>query len=186
MVVARIIGSLWAITFVYWIVLAFGNKQTKIRQSRASRLAYVIALVAAVEFLKAQRGLHFLLLPANAATESAGLLLCVAGLALAIQARHILGRNWSGFVSIKQDHELIQRGPYRFVRHPLYTGLIVALTGTTLSLAPTAEGFLLDLVLIAAFYVKARQEENVLAGEFGENYAEYKRSVKAALIPFVL
>jgi protein-S-isoprenylcysteine O-methyltransferase Ste14 len=55
----------------------------------------------------------------------AGVVVCAAGAGVAIRARRILGRNWSGFVMIKQDHELIQRGPYRFVRHPIYTGIIL-------------------------------------------------------------
>ena len=87
---------------------------------------------------------------------------------------------------IKQNHELIQAGPYRFVRHPIYTGLILALTGTVLALNPTGRGFLLNLSWILAFYVKSRQEEHFLTREFGEQYVEYKHRVSAALIPFLI
>jgi len=87
---------------------------------------------------------------------------------------------------IKHDHELIQSGPYALVRHPIYTGLILAIGGTVLALIPTVEGALVLWLWGFAFLVKARDEEHLLTSEFGEQYSNYKRRVKAALIPFVL
>jgi len=181
MLVVRVIKALWAIPIVYWIVLSSGNKETKIRQSRGSRFAYVAILFSTTYFLASRH--RYPLFPINAATQSMGIILCAAGVALAIWARHILGTNWSGFVVIKQDHELIQRGPYQFVRNPIYSGLLLALLGTIIALIPTANGFLLYGVWVLAFYVKARQEEQLLSREFGEQYAKYKQRVRAALIP---
>ncbi len=105
----------------------------------------------------------------NALTKSAGILLCAAGVGIAIWARRILGKNWSGFVSVKEDHELIQRGPYQCVRHPIYTGIIMAYAGSILALSPTVRGILIELVLVIAFYIKSRHEERVMAGSLGGN-----------------
>jgi protein-S-isoprenylcysteine O-methyltransferase Ste14 len=182
----RVIHILWAILITYWIISAFGNKRTKTRQGRGSRLAYVLGVAGAVYLISLRPGLDVWLLPVNAFTRAAGVLICAAGVAIAIWARNILGKNWSGFVMIKQDHELIERGPYRFVRHPIYTGIILAIVGTVIALVPTAKGFLYALVLALAFYIKSRHEEHVLAGEFGEKYAGYKQRVGAALVPFVI
>ena len=180
---AHVIGDLWTITFVYWIVRAFGNKRTKVRRSWLLRLIPVLLLWVTFGAIKSAGGFDVRFLPASGVTESLGIVVCAAGLALAIWSRSILGRNWSGFVVIKEDHELIQCGPYNVVRHPLYTGLIVGLIGTNLALLPTGRGAARVLVWLIAFYIKARAEERILAQEFGEQYASYKQRVTAALIP---
>jgi len=185
MLAHRIIGILWGITGVYWIALAFGNKKTIVRPGRRLVWAYLLLFIIAFA-ISSQRNLRVHLYAISPATELLGVVLCAAGMALAIWARHILGRNWSAIAVIKQDHELIERGPYRYVRHPIYTGLIMALMGTTVALFPTLKAFLILLVWITGFCMKARSEERILALEFGENYAAYKQRVKAALIPFLL
>lgn len=150
------------------------------------RLVTFLLLWATFVAIQSGKGLDVRLVPVSGATEALGVLLCAAGLALAIWARSILGRNWSGFVVIKEDHELIQSGPYKVVRHPLYTGLILALIGTDLALLPTERGAALVLVWLIAFYIKARAEERILIQEFGEQYSRYKKRVTAALIPFLI
>jgi protein-S-isoprenylcysteine O-methyltransferase Ste14 len=125
-------------------------------------------------------------LPITPVTLAVGVLLCAGGVAFTLWARITLGKNWSGFVVIKQDHELVQGGPYKYTRHPLYTGLIAAVTGSVLALMPTADGVLIIILWIAGFYIKSRQEERLMAQEFGDQYAAYRTRVKAALIPFVL
>jgi len=182
----RIIGYLWAITAIYWIVRAFGNKKTKVRRNRLLRLITFLLLWATFVSIQSRKGLDVPILPVNDVTRLLGVALCAAGLALAIWSRYILGRNWSGFVVVKEDHELIQRGPYTVVRHPLYTGLILALIGTTLALFPTERGVVLIAVWLIAFYIKARAEERILTQEFGEQYATYKQRVTAALIPYLI
>jgi protein-S-isoprenylcysteine O-methyltransferase Ste14 len=180
-VVVRIVQALWAILIVYWIILASGNKDTKIRQRRGFRLAYIFILFGATYFLASRH--RYPLFPITPVTQAIGIVLCAAGVALAIWARRILGTNWSGRVVIKHDHELIQRGPYQFVRNPIYSGLLLALLGTVFALNPTTNGLLIYGVWVLAFYVKARQEEQLLSREFGEQYAQYKQRVRAALIP---
>jgi protein-S-isoprenylcysteine O-methyltransferase Ste14 len=113
-----------------------------------------------------------------------GLLLAVAGLLFACWARAILGSNWSAVVQVKQDHELIERGPYRYVRHPIYTGLLLALVGTALLLGEwrAVLGF---VIMFVSFWRKLRLEETWLSEYFGPAYGEYMQRVKA-LIPGVL
>jgi protein-S-isoprenylcysteine O-methyltransferase Ste14 len=102
-----------------------------------------------------------------------GFILTILGLAFAAWARDILGRNWSGRVIIQVDHQLITAGPYAYLRHPLYTGLLTALTGTTL--VSGHYGALLGLSLaINIFRLKAHREEQLLEAEFGAGYAVYR------------
>lgn len=105
--------------------------------------------------------------------SAVGLALLYLGFALTFWARVTLGGNWSGRITLKQDHELITTGPYRFVRHPIYTGLILALLGT----AVVEENLLLVFVLIAVawgFVIKARIEESYMLGNFGTRYEDYR------------
>ena len=110
-----------------------------------------------------------------------GLLLIVAGVLFACWARHILGSNWSSEVQLKQDHELIERGPYRYVRHPIYTGILLALLGTVVLLGEwrALVGF---VIMFVSFWRKLRLEEAWLSEHFGPAYGEYLASgVRKAL-----
>src|SRR5262249_53697539 len=122
-------------------------------------------------------------LPHNLATFWLGFILVLAGVALAIAARVSLGGNWSGIVTLKQDHELICKGPYRLVRHPIYTGLVVAVLGTAIAQGELRSVFALALV-IAALVHKIGIEEAFLIQEFGDAYDRYRHQVPA-LIPFL-
>ena len=93
---------------------------------------------------------------------------------IAIWARRHLGSNWSGLVTFKRDHELICTGPYRWVRHPIYTGLLLAVLGTALVLGEW-RGILALLLLIVAHTLKARREEALMARHFGSVYEDYRR-----------
>ena len=108
----------------------------------------------------------------------------LAGAAFTVWARITLGRNWSAEVTFKQDHELIESGPYALARHPIYTGLIVMALGTAINYG-RAIGFALFLSLCAALWWKARKEEQIMSKHFPDAYANYKTRVRA-IIPFVL
>ena len=179
----HIIGLLWAATVLYWVVRAFGNKRARVR-GRAQG-AYVLLLVVVAMVITRQRELRVHLFAVNSATEILGILICTAGLGLAFWARIILGRNWSGLVVIKEGHELIQSGPYQYVRHPLYTGLIVGMLGTVIALSPTGTACALLVAWVVAFSIKSRSEERAMTQEFGEQYAEYRKRVRWAILPFV-
>jgi protein-S-isoprenylcysteine O-methyltransferase len=132
------------------------------------------------------RSHHFLSLvvvPHSTAMNVAGLVLTASGLALAIWARVTLGRNWSGTVTFKENHELVQSGPYALVRHPIYTALLLMYLGTALAIG--AVGGLIGLpILFLSFWIKFRQEEAVMTAHFGNQYVDYKKRVRA-IIPFV-
>lgn len=109
-----------------------------------------------------------------------GVAITSLGFAVTYWARGILGRNWSAAVTIKEDHELICTGPYRFVRHPIYTGLILAAAGTALSL-DQYRGLLAVFVLWISFTIKRRKEEQFMRQQFGAQYIEYANATGAIL-----
>jgi protein-S-isoprenylcysteine O-methyltransferase Ste14 len=123
-------------------------------------------------------------LPDSPAIAFAGLALTIAGVGVAVWARLLLGANWSAAITIKRGHQIIRRGPYAVVRHPIYSGGLLALLGTTIGFGELRglAGFALVFI---AWWMKSRLEESSLEGQFGASYTQYKREVKG-LIPFVL
>jgi protein-S-isoprenylcysteine O-methyltransferase Ste14 len=97
--------------------------------------------------------------------------------------RALLGSNWSATVTVKQHHELIRRGPYAIVRHPIYSGFLLGVLGTALALGEV-RGLVALALAFAGWYLKARNEEQFLVEQFGDAYVGYRRNVKQ-LIPFV-
>ena len=182
--VAFIIDGLWLVFAVYWLVNAFGNKKSVYRQGRLSRLLYLAAMLAFIYVIIHLRRLDMRLLPYNIITQVVGMVLCAAGIAIAIWARRVLGGNWSGIVTLKQDHVLIRHGPYRLVRHPIYSGIILAAAGSFVATLPTIQGLICMVYLIVGFRLKSLFEEQLLARQFPQDYPRYKREVRA-LIPFV-
>jgi protein-S-isoprenylcysteine O-methyltransferase Ste14 len=122
-------------------------------------------------------------LPHTLVTGIVADVLALVGLSLAIWARVTLGGNWSARVTLKENHELIQRGPYRLVRHPIYSGLLLMILGTAV-LAGRVGGFIALAFCFCGFWVKLRQEERLLAQHLS-GYSEYMRRTKA-LVPFIL
>jgi len=111
---------------------------------------------------------------ANPAVEWTGVLLTAAGVAIALWARWHLGANWSGVVTLKEGHELIRTGPYRTIRHPIYTGILLALFGTVVATGEV-RGLLAVTIAWLSFYWKARREESFLTQEFGEKFATHAK-----------
>jgi protein-S-isoprenylcysteine O-methyltransferase Ste14 len=121
--------------------------------------------------------------PDSQETAAAGLLLTFFGLAFAVWARLLLGSNWSSNVTLKQDHTLVRRGPYTLVRHPIYTGLLLATLGTALIIGEV-RGLVALGLLFLAFWLKSSMEERFMIEQFGSEYRLYMRQVKG-LIPYV-
>jgi protein-S-isoprenylcysteine O-methyltransferase Ste14 len=96
----------------------------------------------------------------------------------------VLGRNWSGIVTLKENHELITQGPYNLVRHPIYTGLLVAFLGSALARGQW-RGLIAVAIVFWALWRKLRLEERWMREQFGEQYVAYSKRV-SALIPYVL
>ncbi len=182
------VGYLWTGFAIIWLSTALTAKRRLRRQSPGSRALESALLLAAYLLLLNGRvavgplAWHFL--PHGSAAAWLGLVLTAAGFAFACWARYALGRNWSGVVSISEDHELVRRGPYAFVRNPIYSGILLATLGTAISFGRLS-GLLAFLLAAIAFLHKSRLEERLLTQRFGEEYKDYRRHVNA-LIPFVL
>lgn len=182
--VAWIIDGLWAIFALYWLINAFGNKRSVYRQPRGYRLIYLVLLAGFIYTVIHISQLELRLLPDTLATQLIGIALCAMGIGFAIWARRTLGGNWSGLVTLKEDHTLVRRGPYRIVRHPIYTGVILGALGSFIALLPTVQGAVCVLFITLMLRVKSLVEEALLLHQFPEQYPQYKREVRA-LIPFV-
>jgi protein-S-isoprenylcysteine O-methyltransferase Ste14 len=172
----------------YWVRSAMQTKSTQRRESRASRLSHVVPLLIGVALIGWPHlhvpGLPWLSwrLPYPDARFLIGLLLVAAGIAYTFWARVHLGANWSGTVTQKEQHELIRTGPYAYVRHPIYTGLLIALAGNAVVCGePRA---LVGLAIVVyAFVRKLRIEERFMNELFPQDYARYRAQVPA-LVPF--
>ena len=176
----------WIALGLVWLVGAFTTKRTVRVQSRESRIGHTLVFLLAVLLMRTRWDLGPLALrfvPRSPAIALIGLALTVTGFAFAIWARFDLGRNWSGRITVKQDHALIRSGPYSIVRHPIYTGFIVGIAGTVLGIGEVHAliGF---AFVVGGFLLKARLEERFMRDEFGETYVRYQRTVKA-MIPFL-
>jgi protein-S-isoprenylcysteine O-methyltransferase Ste14 len=110
-----------------------------------------------------------------------GVAMLLAGLAFSVWARRWLGRNWSGIVTLKQDHELVRGGPYRFARHPIYTGILVGFAGSALA-RNEWRGVLAVVIGYAALWRKLKLEERWMIERFGDAYRKFQAEVPA-LIP---
>jgi protein-S-isoprenylcysteine O-methyltransferase Ste14 len=180
----------WLILVLFWIISAFSVKAVKERQSRGSRLGAIclsmlvlLFLVGIISFKPAWFRLNTRFLPDTLALRIISDVTVLIGLIIALWARTILGGNWSASVTFKQDHELIERGPYRFVRHPIYTGILLMILGTAI-ITGRAGPFLALIICFLVYWQKLRQEEALLTRHFPETYPGYKSRTKA-LIPFL-
>jgi protein-S-isoprenylcysteine O-methyltransferase Ste14 len=178
----------WVIFFVFWVVSACFTKRSASRQGLRESMAYrIIGIGGCLVLIFARRfpeslGIRFVQQTDFLAWVSA--LLGVAGLGICLWARITLGRNWSSVVMVKERHELVQGGPYRYVRHPIYTGLLVLFTGDVL-LYGYWGGIVGEALLLLSFWIKLRHEETAMVNEFPGDYPIYMQRVKR-LIPFVL
>ncbi|HEX4020470.1 MAG TPA: isoprenylcysteine carboxylmethyltransferase family protein [Acidobacteriaceae bacterium] len=184
----RIVSLIWLTIVVFYLGNAFRTQRTVRRQSTSSRWLQAGLCILGFVFLfssVAHTGIFgWRILPRSLVIINLGLLLTLAGCALAIWARLVLGRNWSASVTVKQDHILTTRGPYAFVRHPIYSGLLLAALGAAIVHGAVAD--LLALCLIfAGFWIKSHTEESFMLQEFGQQYTAYKQRVKA-LVPGLL
>lgn len=180
--------AMWVAWGLYWLISARGIKRPVRRESVLSRWMHFGPLILAGWLLTdgAPRWSP-LWEPFITRTESLfWIAACVsgAGLLLSVWARRHLGRNWSGSVTIKADHELITTGPYRLARHPIYTGLLIAFAGNALVVAEW-RGVLALLIVFVALWRKLKLEERFMREQFGQTYVDYSHRV-SALVPFLL
>lgn len=180
--------AMWGAWAVGWYVASFGTKRTVRLESLASRLGHVVPLCIAAWLMANPRPSLGFLDERFIAATSEWFWICVgitaAGLLFTVWARIHLGRNWSGAVTVKEEHTLVTTGPYALARHPIYTGLILAFLGTTLALG-NGRGVLAFLIATVALVRKLRVEEAFMQQTFGDAYTAYQSRVRA-LIPFVI
>jgi protein-S-isoprenylcysteine O-methyltransferase Ste14 len=171
----------WAAFWIYWLAAAFSTKRGHVHWSREIRIRVVIVVLAFVLIrLGALRGHGASHDPVRAVV---GLVLFAAGLGLAVWARVHIGRNWGTPMTQKDEPELVTSGPYRLVRHPIYSGILLAAVGTAVALSWV---WLTAVALAGTYFIySAFVEERYLAEEFPDTYPVYKRSTKM-LVPFIL
>lgn len=183
-----LVPAVWVIWLAYWIVSAAGAKETVRQESAGSRASHIVPLILGGIVLGSPwilgRQLERHIYPLTWAWVWSGFALVVIGLGFSIIARIWLGKNWSGMVTLKKDHELIRTGPYAWVRHPIYTGILLAIIGSVLTIDRWRA--LIGLaVIVAALIRKLMVEERFMTQQFGDAYARYRAEVPA-LIPFIV
>ena len=177
----------WLTLLIYWLWTARAVKAPIQTEHAIKRLlAYWLPLAGAFALLGPGEWFgHTLLVeqfvPHSILFQSIGLLLCVVGAALACWARHVLGENWSATVQLKDSHQLMTSGPYRAIRHPIYSGLLLLFSGNAV-LVGDWRGVLAVTIVFVSFWRKLRLEESWLHNHFGETYRQYAQRSRA-LIP---
>lgn len=169
----------WGVFWVGWLISAAGAKRTKASgRTRLPRLGMGVLAVIMLRLFRPSA-----LLVHGTVWHVVGIILFACGLGLAVWARIILGRNWGMPMSQKEEPELVTRGPYRYVRHPIYSGILLAMLGT--AVASNLYWLILFGVTGLYFIYSARVEERMLMGTFPDVYPGYRTRTKM-LIPFVL
>ncbi len=168
----------WLVFVVYWAMGALKTRATVRQESFASR--YGILFVEILGFVLLFRddagigvlGRHFL--PRTMVIAVLGVVFTWIGIAIALWARYNLGQYWSARITLKEDHQLIRTGPYARLRHPIYTGLDLAAIGSALAI-DRWRCVLGVCLIILGYVIKAKREESLLAGQFGEAFEEHRK-----------
>ncbi|HEV2693044.1 MAG TPA: isoprenylcysteine carboxylmethyltransferase family protein [Verrucomicrobiae bacterium] len=183
----HIIIICWLTFIVYWYLSAQKVKTSVEKQSLESALRHRLPVGLGcwlLAYRKFPAPLNSPLTPCTNLTQFTGAAICVCGLLVTIWARRTLAGNWSSDVTFKEGHELMRTGPYRFVRHPIYTGLLLMCLGSALDIGQL-RGWLGLLLVFLGFWIKLKQEETLLLRHFPGTYPVYRKEVKA-LFPFIL
>ncbi len=178
------LGLIW---LLYWVLAALSTKPVRQIQPAWQRLLFLAQALLTAVLLGRQRWPDWLqvqLIGGGWTRYWIAVALGAVGLTVTIWARRALGGNWSGSITLKEGHELVQIGPYRRIRHPIYTGILLMMLGTGLA-GGRVHGLLAFPIALTALWMKSRVEERWMRAEFGERYAAYRQR-SWALIPFVL
>jgi protein-S-isoprenylcysteine O-methyltransferase Ste14 len=187
-----LIGLLWAAFVLCWLVLAQFNKKasrsTPLWAAWRVRLVILVVLFIVVRFRRHAvvgfvAAIRRTLPPHSGIAEQwLGVGLCLMGFGFAVWARVHIGRNWGMPMSLREGHELVTSGPYAYVRHPIYSGLMLAMIGSAVTTSPL---WLLAFPLYFAYFLfSARSEEKTMLAQFPAAYPAYRRRTKM-LVPFV-
>ena len=175
--------ALWCVFSIYWSIASKDSAPTKSSESVWSRQLHLILVNAALILLVAPvRGLTHRFLPVSEIFVVAGLAIQAAFILFAVWARRHLGSNWSGEVRIASGHQLVRSGPYRFIRHPIYTAVLGMYCGTAIVSGEIHAPIALVLVTLA-YWRKIRLEEQALGETFGADFDAYRRDTWALVPP---
>ena len=178
------VSILWLLWLGYWWFEARNTARTRKSESLLTAVVYRGATVVGIVLIFGLKRQRTELWPANVLLLGIAVILMLCGFAFAIWARRHIGRFWSARVTLKEGHQLIESGPYSLVRHPIYSGLLLSMAATVMTIG-TLQSVCGYALLVGALVFKLAAEERLLAANFGEAYQEYQKRVKA-LIPGVI
>jgi protein-S-isoprenylcysteine O-methyltransferase len=170
---------IWLTMFIYWVI----------RSKSKGILNEIVGLIklfvsGLVLFIPAFLPFEFLTYKSLLSIQIIGLVIMIFGFIVCIMAREYLSKNWSGRVTIQEKHELIKKGPYKKIRHPIYFGVLVMMLGSSIIIGNLID-FIWVLFSFFGLYRKSKQEEKLLEKEFGGIYGQYKKETKM-IIPYIL
>src|SRR5207342_1737570 len=178
-------GLVYLISESLLTVTRRSRSRTGSKQDRSTlRVVWLVIMVSLAAGIYVAKQWPAAALPYGRMFAIAGVVLFVAGLSLRWWAIITLGRFFTVDVTIEKDHELVERGPFRVVRHPSYTGVLMAFMGYALTLHNWAALLVTLLPILAAFIRRMNVEEEALSRALGSRYADYMRRTKR-LVPFV-
>lgn len=169
----------WAVFALYWAIGALKTRRTAKKESFAAR--YGVMAIEVVGFYLLMDGdasigvLGRRVVARTFELRALGVVFIWIGIGIALWARWHLGQYWSGRITIKEGHKLIRTGPYARLRHPIYTGLVLAATGTAMEI-DRWRGVAAVCVILLGFCIKAKREEALLAKEFGAEFDKHRRA----------
>jgi protein-S-isoprenylcysteine O-methyltransferase Ste14 len=183
MIYSWLIAACWAVFLLYWLVKGLGSKRTAGPYAKQMVVRAVVAALVLIFIRSRPADISNRAVILSPAARVLGVVICAAGIAFAVWARRHIGKNWGMPMSVHEAPELVMTGPYARIRHPIYTGVIVALIGTALALS------LWWLVAVVAallyFGIAARKEERTMLSTFPREYGEYRQRT-SMIIPWIL
>jgi protein-S-isoprenylcysteine O-methyltransferase Ste14 len=188
--ISILMNVFWGTLILFWLVSGINAKKSSFREPLFKQFVfYWLPLIMAVYLLGPDERFGNSLIMGHFAAHNntvglTGLVICLSGLITAIWARYLLGRNWSVSVQQKENHELIQTGAYKLVRHPIYTGLLLMFLGNAV-IVGNWRGLLAVSIVLISFLFKLKKEEEWLTEIFGSKYIEYMQKTKS-LIPWLI
>ncbi len=180
----------WIVFFFYWLISSFFVKKSETKRNWKGQIIWrIIVLGLAIIFITLSKGQSSIskafqpFFSSSSTLQVVWTVLVVLGLLGAIWARVYLGKNWSGYVTYKENHELVTSGPYKFVRHPIYSSAILMVIGTFLYYPNI---FVLAFLISwsTMFIMRTKREEKIMIKLFGKKYEDYIKKTKR-LIPGV-
>lgn len=180
----------WLIVLTYWFISGLSAKKVEHQETLSKRFVqYWLPLIIAILLLGPGDWFGHSWLRENFVEHTnlvgtIGLSISIIGAIIACTSRFMLGKNWSLSVQKKEDHQLVQNGIYKIVRHPIYTGLLLLFIGNAI-IVGDYRAIIAVIIVFVSFWLKLKKEEKLLTETFGNQYTEYKKRTKA-LIPYLL